>query len=297
MRARLRETEIYFDIDGMGLVPEGDRMVERPVMFVLHGGPGADHSYLKPRMGPLTDTAQLVYLDHRGAGRSARGEAAEWTLANHAADVEALRQYLGLGQVVLFGTSYGGFVSQQFALDFPDSLAGLILCSTAPSYRILADTRQLVEERGTPGQQAICRRLWEDGLKTEEALYEYFVAMGRVYSQDFDETAFGVGWRRTIWNVEQLDNWFGGERRTFDFTDRLGEISCPTLVMSGAHDWICTPAQGRIMAERIPRAHLKVFANSGHSVGLDEPELFLAAVRGFLVAGVVQAGTRHGADS
>ena len=195
MRARVRDTTIYFDVDGMGLVPDGDRMVDRPVLFVLHGGPGADHSYLKLRMAPLTDSAQLVYLDHRGAGRSDRGDASEWTLANHAADVDALRQYLGLERIVLFGTSYGGFVSQQFALDFPDSLAGLILCSTAPSYRILADTRRLVEERGTPEQQAICRRLWEDGLQTEEALHEYFVTMGQVYSQGFDEEAFPVGVR------------------------------------------------------------------------------------------------------
>ena len=153
MRARVRDTTIYFDVDGMGLVPDGDRMVDRPVLFVLHGGPGADHSYLKLRMGPLTDSAQLVYLDHRGAGRSERGDASEWTLANHAADVDALRQYLGLERIVLFGTSYGGFVSQQFALDFPDSLSGLILCSTAPSYRILAETQRLVEEQGTPQQQ------------------------------------------------------------------------------------------------------------------------------------------------
>ena len=282
MRARVRDTTIYFDVDGMGLVPDGDRMVDRPVLFVLHGGPGADHSYLKLRMGPLTDSAQLVYLDHRGAGRSERGDASEWTLANHAADVDALRQYLGLERIVLFGTSYGGFVSQQFALDFPESLAGLILCSTAPSYRILADTQRLVQEQGTPQQQEICRKLWEEGLKTEEALHEYFVTMGPIYSRDFDEEAFGIGWRRTIWNVEQLDNWFAGERRSFDFTDRLSEITCPTLVMSGAHDWICTPEQGRIMSERIPRAHHKVFANSGHSVGQDEPEAFLAAMRGFL---------------
>ena len=115
MRARIRDTTIYFDVDGMGLVPDGDRMVDRPVLFVLHGGPGADHSYLKLRMAPLTDSAQLVYLDHRGAGRSDRGDASEWTLANHAADVDALRQHLGLERIVLFGTSYGGFVSQQFA--------------------------------------------------------------------------------------------------------------------------------------------------------------------------------------
>jgi proline iminopeptidase len=41
MRAKIRDTEIYFDIDGAGLVIEGDRMKERPVAFLVHGGPGA----------------------------------------------------------------------------------------------------------------------------------------------------------------------------------------------------------------------------------------------------------------
>ena len=73
MKARIRGTEIWFDIDGAGLVPDGPRMVERPVMFALHGGPGGDHTYYKPALDPLTDRFQIVYVDHRGQGRSGRG--------------------------------------------------------------------------------------------------------------------------------------------------------------------------------------------------------------------------------
>ena len=55
MRARIRGTEIYFDVEGMGLVPEGARMVERPVAFVIHGGPGGDHTGFKPALTPLAE--------------------------------------------------------------------------------------------------------------------------------------------------------------------------------------------------------------------------------------------------
>ena len=48
MRARIRDTEIFFDVEGAALVPDGPRMVERPVAFLLHGGPGGDHSGFKP---------------------------------------------------------------------------------------------------------------------------------------------------------------------------------------------------------------------------------------------------------
>ena len=282
MRAKVRNTEIYFDVDGMALVPDGDQMVNRPVLFLLHGGPGADHSYLKPRMQSLRDSAQLVYLDHRGSGRSARCDPESYTLGNNADDVDALRDYLGLETISVFGTSYGGFVAQQYALSYPDRIDRLILCATAPSHRLLQDTQSIVRERGTPDQIRVCQRLWEGNFATEEELHEYFVVMGPIYSQNFDAEKFEIGWQRGIWNVEQINRWFRGERRTFDFTDRLRNIKASTLVMAGANDWICTVQQSRILAAEIPRAHLKIFARSGHSIALDEPEEFLAAIRGFI---------------
>ena len=46
MHARIRNTEIYFDIDGVGLQPDGARMVEHRPAFAIHGGPGGEHSDL-----------------------------------------------------------------------------------------------------------------------------------------------------------------------------------------------------------------------------------------------------------
>src|SRR3954454_4772359 len=87
MRAKIRDTEIYFDIDGAGLVPDGRRMTERPVAFLLHGGPGGDHSGFKSGFAPLTDRMQLVYFDHRGQGRSARGPRETYTMENNVEDM------------------------------------------------------------------------------------------------------------------------------------------------------------------------------------------------------------------
>ena len=53
-------------------------------------------------------------------------------------------------------------------------------------------------------------------------------------------------------------------------------------VIAGAHDWICPPRHSQVIAEKIPRAHLKIFATSAHSIAEDEPEAYLTAVRGFL---------------
>jgi len=82
MRAKIRDTKIYFDVEGAGLVPEGAAMRERPVAFLSHGGPGADHTGFKPVLSPLAAHMQLVYFDHRGHGRSARSDPATYTLTS-----------------------------------------------------------------------------------------------------------------------------------------------------------------------------------------------------------------------
>ncbi|MFO0296633.1 MAG: alpha/beta fold hydrolase, partial [Pseudomonadota bacterium] len=61
---------LFVDIEGAALVPDGPVMREKPILLLLHGGPGWDHSGYKPRFAQLADLAQLVYLDLRGHGRS-----------------------------------------------------------------------------------------------------------------------------------------------------------------------------------------------------------------------------------
>src|SRR5919205_1081904 len=137
MRAKVRDTEIYFDVEGLGLEPDGPTMRERPVAMVIHGGPGGDHSGFKPAFSPLAERMQLVYVDHRGQGRSARGPQETYTLDNNVEDLEALRQYLGLERVVVMGVSYGGMVALAYASRYPDSVSHLVAVVTSPSYRFL----------------------------------------------------------------------------------------------------------------------------------------------------------------
>ena len=74
MKAKIRGTEIYFDVEGAGLVADGNTLREKPVAFAIHGGPGSDHTGLRTGFSPLSDRMQIVYFDHRGSGRSVRGD-------------------------------------------------------------------------------------------------------------------------------------------------------------------------------------------------------------------------------
>jgi proline iminopeptidase len=283
MLAAIRDTQIYFDIDGPALAPTATGgAADRPVLFLLHGGPGGDHFAFKRHTAAVRDVAQLVYVDHRGCGRSARGNPATYTLDNNIDDLDALRAHLGLERISVLGSSYGGMVAQGYAIRYPRRVANLILSVTAPSFRFIDEAKRFVRERGTPEQQRVVQRLWDGTFETQEQVREFFRVMGPLYSTTFEPEAFERSWATQIHTPEALNMGFAGFLRTFDFTDKLHTITCPTLVLAGAHDWICSPAQSRLIAERIPRAHLKVFANSSHLIAADENEAYLTAIKGFL---------------
>src|SRR6266508_3068832 len=79
----------------MGLVPDGPTMCDRPVVLYLHGGPGFDHSFLKHFLLPLQQEAQLVFLDHRGQGRSDESTPDRWNLDTWIEDVQAFCECSG----------------------------------------------------------------------------------------------------------------------------------------------------------------------------------------------------------
>src|SRR4029450_6933653 len=101
MRVRVGDVALYVDIDGCELVPDGDRMTNRPTLVLLHGGPGAGHTLFKPEFGAGTGTAPVIYLDEGGAGRSDAGSPETWTWGRWADDVAALCAALGVARPIL----------------------------------------------------------------------------------------------------------------------------------------------------------------------------------------------------
>jgi proline iminopeptidase len=282
LRAKLRDTEIYFDIEGAGLVPDGKRMVEKPVMFAVHGGPGGDHTSYKPALTPLADKVQIVYFDHRGQGRSARGPKEHYTLDNNVDDMEALRQYLGLDKIVVLGTSYGGMVAMTYAARYPKSVSHLILVATASNSKFLQSAQQLIEERGNQDQKDMAQVLFDAAFRDEEHMKEYFRVMGPLYSLKFDARLVEDRLARGIYSTDAINMGFGTFLKKFNASADLHKILAPTLVLAGKHDWICPPELSQEFAKLIPNCDLRIFENSSHSIAGDETQAYIDAIRGFL---------------
>ena len=282
LKARLRDTEIFFDVDGVALFPEEDRMVERPTIFVIHGGPGGDHSGYKALLSPLASVAQLLYLDLRGQGRSARGNRDNYTLDNNVQDLEALRCHLGLEKIGLLGNSYGGMVALSYAIRYPHNVSLLIPVVATASFEFIEKAKERISACGTQKQQEVVEKLFAGAFKDEDEVKEYYDVMGPLYSMTYDGERAKRGSQRGIRSVEALNYAFSTFLREYDIRAGLSDIICPTLVIAGRHDWICPPEFSEEIANSIPQAQLSIFEKSGHAVMNDETERFLQVVREFI---------------
>ena len=271
---------LYVDVVGSGLVAENSQMVDRPVVFLLHGGPGADHTSMKPDFNPLAEVAQLVYYDHRGQGRSDSDKSENWHLDQWADDLRGLIDTLGVENPVVLGLSFGGFVAQNYAIRHPDRLHKLILASTV-ARMVPQRVFDAFEEFGGSVARETAEEFWGD--PTEENTDKYIRDCVPLYNRtEFDEVAL----QRGIWSPAVIEHFSraGGENWTFDFRERLAAITCPTLVTAGDMDPVTPIAGVEEMAVHIPDKvrQYEVFSNCGHGVHVDDPRAF-EVMKKFLV--------------
>lgn len=283
MRVRVNDTQIYFDIEGAKLEVRGDRLAEKPTLIALHGGPGFDHGYLKPGLKPLCDHAQLIYVDLRGQGRSGRPPIESCTLEQMADDVASLCELLGVERPLVFGHSAGGFVAMHLALRYPQLPGGLILCDSSPALGSITDDlpRPTLESRAGPEEMAIAGRLF-GGDFSAEAVAEFQARVVPYYAGPSHMDVPGRLFSLTDMATDIAAHFFTKLAASYDLRPRLHEITLPTLVIVGRHDWVCSPAASRAIARGIPGAKLVELADSGHFGFSEQPAEFLAAVTGFL---------------
>ena len=137
---------LFFDVVGESLNAASTHMAQRPTLILLHGGPGYDHSTLRPYFDRYSDAHQLIYLDHRGCGRST-GKKETWYLDQWADDLAVVCGTLGIYSPAVFGQSFGGMVAMHYAARHPTEVSKLILSSTAAQFR-LDETVKMMNQLG-----------------------------------------------------------------------------------------------------------------------------------------------------
>jgi proline iminopeptidase len=176
-------------------------------------------------------------------------------------------------------------VAMAHAARYPDSVSHLVLIVTAAHGGFIARAQQIVEQCGTPEQQAVCQKLWAGAIWSADEMRHFYAVMGPMYSRSHDPAAAEAGRHRTIHSPEPLNRAVGpdGFLRKYDLRPELSRITAPTLVLGGRHDWICAPEFSEEIARLIPGADLRIFERSSHSIRADEPQAMVDAILGFVV--------------
>lgn len=242
----------------------------RGPVVLLHGFPltGAMWDELVPA---LADRYRVIVPDLRGHGRTA-APPGPYAVADHAADVVALLDRLGIERAAVVGLSMGGFIAMHLLADHADRV----------SAAVLADTRAPGDP---PDRQAIRRAqaavIRSEGLGAfaEQVLPRMFSPVAFSSRPDLVDR-----FRRTITGQrpEAVVAALLGLAMRPPMLGRLVGVTVPSLVLVGENDVATTPDDSRELAATIPSAELEVIPRVGHMSCWENPAAFNAAVRGFL---------------
>ena len=283
MRVAVDDVHLYFDVEGCRLAAAGNAMVTKPALVLLHGGPGADHSFFKPEFSAMTDLAQVIYLDQRGSGRSDRGDPSTWTWERWADDVAGFCDVLEIQSPVLVGTSSGGRVAVECAVRHPDLVGGLVLDSALFESTSLDDTLEIFERRGGPvAKEAAARVLGGDS--SSEALAAWRAHALPLYGSASDGDMAARAARARI-NREVMAHFQRGECGPLKVTaDDMGKVACPVLILAGEDDPVSPAGAARhvVASVRQARVELQVFADVAHGVFRQAPTRAFECLRAFV---------------
>lgn len=259
--ADLASCRLYYEVAGEG----------PPLLLVMGlGTPSVGWHFQVPA---FRERYRVIAFDNRGSGRSACPPGPYDTGAM-ADDAVALLDALGVGRAHVCGISMGGMIAQEIAVRHPGHAGALVLASTYAAWPrdiegILAGGEGLLAS-GDP--LAMHRFLMELAFTPD-----FIVANAALLLQLFAEAMpEGPNMRGLIAQIAAVVS--------HDARAALGNVTAPTLVITGTEDRLIPPACSREIARLVPGARLETIEGGSHAVNFERPEEWNRRVLEFLAA-------------
>ncbi len=265
-------------------------------IVVIHGGPGCDSGYMLPDLEPLVAEygRTLVFYDQRGGGRSDLPDEPSTMLAidRHVADLEALREHLGLERMTLLAHSFGPLLAASYAIEHPDRVRRMIFIGALPPRRadvwrrhgdavaaILSEEETTAMERAYedllsgPDPVEACRRFWAVAMKPRVAdPAKIALVRGDLCSAPAEAIRYGMAHTNPR-TLESLGDW--------DLRERLAAVNAPTLIVHGEHETIAMDLVEE-WTSALPDARLMRVPEAAHFPYVERADLVWPAIAEFL---------------
>ncbi len=257
----------------------------RTPRYVLHGGPGLDHTYLRPWFDGLASDAPVVYVDLRGHGRSsAPPEAEGYTLEDAAADLVALAHTRGDTTVDVIAHDFGAAVAMLLAARHGEVLRRLVLVDPlrdAEQVRAVATrSRDVLGEAGWRGVQELSTP--QGTLRDARTAGLLFHRLGHMWWHTVPDRSVTDAMASGMIYRPEADANFVAAAMHFDAMVLAPDVRAPALVVSGDDDRTFHADESRALAERLPHGRFEAIAAAGHLPFVERPEAFRAVLRAFL---------------
>jgi L-proline amide hydrolase len=263
-------------------------------LFVLHGGPGMAHDYVRNIAELAQETGRtVIHYDQIGCGRSTHFPDAPkdfWTPELFVEEFHTVRERLGIDRYHLLGQSWGGMLGAEIAVRRPDGLASLAICNSPAAMDLwMAAAALLRSELPQDTQDALDRHeaagtvTDPEYLAATQEFYRRHVCRVEPTPQDFLDSEAQMAAEPTVYHTMNGPNEFHvlGTLKSWTIIDRLDRITAPTLVIAGEFDE-ATHATWRPYVDRIAGARSHVFAGASHCTHLEQPLEFRAVIAAFL---------------
>jgi proline iminopeptidase len=268
-----------------------------PTVIALSGGPGDDHSYLRPVVEPLAAQFRWILYDQRGTGRSVLARLDEQTLHPDrlVADLEALRLHLGQECLRLVGHSWGANLALLYSATYPDRADRVVLVGLGPLDEELGAvaaanlmkplSRAERQEHARLGEQ-LERALEENDLGAMAEIHARRLALGaRAWflspetATTFVEDYLAADAHRKL--NRRVNRLVSAAYRKMPIWDRLHQVRAELLVLYGYQDFEPI-TQAYLLREHIPQTRICFLNKCGHVPWLEQPEAFYRELGTFL---------------
>ena len=260
------------------------------VVLCLNGGPGLPCDYLREPHACLADHGyRVVAYDQLGCGESDRpSDPSLWTIERYAQEVETVREALGLGRVHLLGQSWGGWLSIEYGVTFPDSLKTVILEDTCGDMPHLVGELERLRTALGPETVAMMQQHEAEGTLDHPEYQAAITILNYRHVCRLKEWPAPLrrsleGWNMDIYRTMQGPNEFlyTGNLKDWNRIPDMNRITAPALITVGKYDEL-TPACALRMKHALPDAQLVVFPNSSHTPFYEEPDAYYPVLLDFL---------------